>query len=177
VQLLRGRRLTTLQALAAWRERTARTTDQPRNWVLKDEILLDLAKMQPSDQAALSGLRGLNQQTINRYGTALLELIAASKDRDPQPLPEEHRSMRLTPAQEAVVELLATAVRMIGERHALHPSAITSRRELERLAQGDRDVDVLQGWRRKLAGETLLSVLQGQTGLKVIGGAVEFIGA
>jgi ribonuclease D len=174
VQLLRGRRLASLQALAAWRERTARATDLPRSWLLKDETLLDLAKIQPADQAALLRVRGLNGQTAHRYGAVLLELIAASKDRAPQPLPETQRPARFSPAQEAVVELLGAAVRLIGERHALHPSAITSRKELERLVQGDRSVNVMQGWRCKLAGETLLSVLRGEIGLRVRDGTVHF---
>lgn len=174
VQLLRGRRLATLQALAAWRERTACATDLPRSWLLKDETLLDLAKLQPEDQAALLRIRGLNGQTVHRYGAALLELIVASKDRPPQPLPETQRPVRFSPGQEAVVELLAAAVRLIGERHALHPSAIASRKELERLLQGDHSVDILQGWRRKLAGETLLSVLRGEIGLRIRDGSVHF---
>lgn len=174
-QMLRGRRLAALQLLAAWRERTARAIDQPRNWLLKDETLLDLAKMQPADQASLLRIRSLNHQTVNRYGVALLEAIAASQGREPEPLPEEHRPPRLSTAQETVVELLSATLRMIGERQSLHPSAIASRKELERMAQGDRELGVLQGWRRKLAGETLLSVLSGDAALKVCGGTVQLV--
>jgi len=169
---LRGRRLTTLQALAAWREHTARTTDQPRNWLLRDDSLLDLAKIQPVDLAALSRIRGINAQVTHKYGAALLKAIEESKGREPVPLPAEHEVTRPTPKQDAVVELLLAATRMIGERHALNPSSIANRKELERLVQGDQTVNILHGWKRQLAGETLQAVLQGKAGLQVIDGAV-----
>lgn len=175
-QHLRGRRLAALQALAAWRERTARATDQPRGWLLRDDNLLDLAKMQPGDLTALQRIRGLNAQVVRKHGQALLETLAAARDREPQPLPEVQRAARLTPQQDAVVALLAATTRMIGERHDLHPAVIAGRKELERLVLGDQSVNVLHGWRRKLAGDTLLAVLRGEQGLRIRNGAVRLSG-
>ncbi len=170
--LLRGHRLSALQALAAWRERTARADDLPRNWLLRDECLLDMAKIQPNDNAALLRIRGINTQVLRKYGDSLLKIIEESKSREPQPLPAEHMSTRLAPGQDTIVEMLVTAVHILGEKHALHPSVIANRKELERLVKGDLSVGVLQGWRRKLAGETLLMVLQGEIGVRVADGAV-----
>jgi len=175
VQMLRGKRLAALQALAAWREQTARSSDQPRNWLLRDEVLLDLAKIQPTDSAALSRIRGINTPVASKYGDTLLQIIADSQNREPEPLPSEQKGVRLAAGQEATVELLNTAVHMIGQLNALHPSAISTRKELERLVHGDLSVNVLQGWRRKLAGDTLLSVLQGKIGLKIVDGVVRFM--
>ena len=175
-QQVRGRRLATLQALAAWRERTARNEDRPRNWLLRDENLLDLAKIQPTDKAALLRIRGINAQILHKHGEAVLAAIAESKDREPAPLPAERTSSRLTSEQEAVVELLLTTAQVLGGQHAINPSVIATRKELERLTQGDLTVNALQGWRRKLAGETLLAVLQGKLGLRVIDETVHLIG-
>lgn len=175
VQQVRGRRLATLQALAAWRERTARSEDRPRNWLLRDENLLDLAKIQPTDKTALLRIRGINAQVLHKHGEAVLNIIEESKSREPAPLPAEHVPSRLTVAHEVVVELLLTAARVLGERYAINSSVITNRKELERLIQGDLTVNVLQGWRRKLAGETLLAVLQGKLGLRVIDDAVRLM--
>jgi ribonuclease D len=176
LQQLRGHRLATLQSLAAWREQTARADDQPRNWLLRDEHLLDLAKMQPADKTALLRVRGINAQVLHKHSEALLHVIAESKTHEPQPLPTAHIAARLTAGQDAVVELLLSAARMIGEQHALNPSIITSRKELERLMQGDQTVSVLQGWRRKMAGETLLAVLAGKVGLRVADDMVRLFG-
>jgi ribonuclease D len=168
VQQVRGHRLATLQALAAWRERTARSEDRPRNWLLRDENLLDLAKIQPSDKTALARVRGINAQALNKYGAEVLKIIGESKNREPVPLPAEQAFTHLSAAQDAVVDMLFTAARVLGDQYTINPSVITNRKELERLTHGDVTVNVLRGWRRKLAGETLLALLRGELGLRVI---------
>lgn len=173
VQHLRGRRLAAAQALAAWREQTARDSDQPRNWVLKDDNLLDLAKMLPGDNTALLRVRGLNPQVIHKYGPTLLAVINQAQQHEPQPWPATERPGRLAPGQEAIVELLMTAARMIGERHDLNPAVIATRKELEQLVLGDKTVNVMQGWRYKLAGQFLQSVLRGETALHVTDNGVQ----
>jgi ribonuclease D len=175
--LLRGRRLSVLQSLAAWRERTARADDLPRNWLLQDECLLNIAKIQPADSTALLRIRGITTQVIRKYGDALLGVIEESKNREPQPMPAEHLNTQLAPGQDAIVELLIATAHIIAEKHTLHPSVITSRKELERLVKGDQTVGVLQGWRRKLAGDTLLTVLEGETMLRVADGSVQLTNA
>ena len=107
----------------------------------------------------------------------MLETIVESKNREAAPLPAERTSSRLTSGQEAVVELLLTTAQILGEQNAINPSVIASRKELERLTQGDLTVNALQGWRRKLAGETLLAVLQGKLGLRIIDDTVHLIEA
>ena len=171
-QHLHGHRLAVLQALAAWRERTARSEDRPRNWLLRDDNLIDLAKIQPGDKTGLSRIRGVNAQILQKHGEVLLKLIEESKGVEPAPLPAKHVHIRPGAGQEAVVELLLTVASLLGEQNLINPSLITNRKELERMIQGDHKVNVLQGWRRKLAGEALLATLRGEYGLRVIDGKV-----
>jgi ribonuclease D len=174
-QQVRGGRLATLQALAAWRERTARSEDRPRNWLLRDENLLDLAKIQPADPAALAHIRGLNSQVLRKYGEILLQVIADSKGREPSPLPVEHPRSRPSTEQGDIVELLLTTARVLGDQHAINPALITNRKELERLVQGDHTVNVMRGWRRALAGNALLAVQRGELGLRVVDNRVRLV--
>jgi ribonuclease D len=51
------RELAVLQALAAWREFEARERDVPRQRVLKDDALYEIAQQGPRDAEALSRLR------------------------------------------------------------------------------------------------------------------------
>jgi ribonuclease D len=175
VQQVRGRRLATLQALAAWRERTARSEDRPRNWLLRDENLLDLAKIQPADRAALSHIRGLNEKILDKHGETLLKIIEESKTREPIPMAAAQSVPPPTAGREALVDMLLTAARLLGDQHAVNPAVITNRKELERLIQGDSAVNVLQGWRRRLAGESLLAILRGELGLRVVDDQVRLL--
>ena len=49
--------LAVLKEVAAWREREARTRDQPRGRILKDDAIFEIAQQQPKDEEALGRLR------------------------------------------------------------------------------------------------------------------------
>lgn len=176
-QRLRPRQLAVAQALAAWREETAQRLDRPRSWILNDENLLDLARLQPKTPTELAQLRGLHEQAVARHGEAILKVIAEAQDRTPVPLPPAYQPAPLDDEQEAVVDLLLAVVRKLGAQHAIHPNLVATRKEIERMLLGDESVAVLHGWRRQMAGEILMSVLRGVTGVHVQNGAVRLVPA
>ena len=53
------------------------------------------------------------------------------------------------------------SLRLLADRNRIAPAALASRRDLERLAAGERDLEILSGWRGALAGRALLQVLAG----------------
>src|SRR5262249_59226487 len=55
------RGLAVLIELAAWRERAAQAQDVPRNRILRDEALFDIANHAPSSTAELAELRTLSE--------------------------------------------------------------------------------------------------------------------
>src|SRR3569832_2020838 len=122
-------------------------------------------------------LRGLHEQTAARHGEAILQIVATAQDRAPIPLPPVHQGAPLSEAQEAVVDLLLAVVRKLSAEQAIHPNLVAGRKEMERLVSGDDGVSVLHGWRRQLAGESLLAVLRGDVRLHVRDGALQFIAA
>jgi ribonuclease D len=177
-QVLRGRQLAVLQRLAAWRETQARERDLPRKWVIKDDVLVELARRMPRDLGDLARVRGLEPGQIRREGERLLALIseAAALPRDRWPA-DRARPKPLSADQEAMVDLLSAALRLVADRHQLSPLAIAPRKELERLVRGDYDGLLGEGWRHAVAGRTLIELLQGRKQLRVAGGSVEIVDA
>ena len=72
---LRGKDHQALQSLAAWREQLAIEKNQPRKWILKDEVLVDLCKMIPREIQELSELRGLPNSIIDNYGDKIIDAL------------------------------------------------------------------------------------------------------
>ncbi|MDE2089680.1 MAG: ribonuclease D, partial [Gammaproteobacteria bacterium] len=68
-----------LAALAAWREQTAQRNDRPRQWILSDDCLLELARHRPASLEKLAGIRDLKPGALDKYGADLLELIRAAR--------------------------------------------------------------------------------------------------
>jgi ribonuclease D len=162
-QRLKGKQLAVLQALAAWREKEALRADRPRRWIIKDEPLLDLARRQPRNMDQLQQIRGLEGGLLKRHGATLLTLIDQAAKLPPERWPAaQQQPIRLSANQEAMVDLLMCSLRLLADEQGITPAALASRKALERLVTGEREIDLLRGWRRKLAGDRLLQVLQGE---------------
>ena len=167
-QMLRGRQLAVLQRLAAWREREARARDLPRKWVLKDDVMIELSRRMPRDAAGLAKIRGIEPGLIRREGEALLKLVAAAASLPREEWPRDAgRPAPLTTNQDAMVDLLSAALRLVADQHQLSTLAIASRKDLECFVRGEADCALHEGWRQSLAGDVLGAVMNGELRLAV----------
>jgi len=160
---LTGKQLSIIQALAQWREKTAQAEDRPKSWLLRDELLFDLAKLQPESAEELANVRGINERAVNRYGKELCQIITAAKNRPPLPLNEKDRPAKKTQQEEAILDILTALVRIRAEENALNPTILASRKDLEELLFNDDDeCPLLHGWRFTMAGRELVGLLKGE---------------
>ncbi|MBT9099231.1 ribonuclease D [Methylovulum psychrotolerans] len=161
---LSGRQLAIIQAISEWREKMAQQEDRPKSWLLRDELLFDIAKLQPETSADLAAVRGINENVVRRYGKELCQLISAAKNQPPIPLHNDGRAAKKTQQQEAILDILTALVRIRAEENLLNPSILASRKDLEDLLllEDDNDCPLLHGWRYAMAGEELLGLLKGE---------------
>ena len=162
-QYLKGVQLAILQTLAGWRESEAQRANKPKRWILKDEVLTELSKRQPKDIKQLERIRGLETGTLNRKGDTLLKLIDEARQLPKEQWPEAKQiPSRLDSNQEAIADLLVCSLRLLAKKNNITYTALATRKELEKMVTGERDLDILHGWRRALAGDDLLNVLEGK---------------
>ncbi|MDP3007526.1 MAG: ribonuclease D [Methylococcales bacterium] len=160
---LTGKQLSIIQTIAEWREKTAQAEDRPKNWLLRDELLFDLAKLQPETVTDLAAVRGINERAVHRYGKELCQLITAAKNRPPIPLTLKDRPAKKTQQQEAILDILTALVRIRAEENELNPTILGSRKDLEALLfNGDEECPLLHGWRYAMAGRELVGLLKGE---------------
>jgi len=174
VNRLKGAALAVLQALAGWREALAQEKDRPRGWLLRDDVMVDIARHKPATLAALGKIRGVSKGLLNRDGRRLLDLIAAAVQQPPAPLSRSTVPPRLNASQDALVDVLTAVVRMSGAANSLNPAVLAGRKDLERLVAGNGDCAVLHGWRRGLVGNQLQALLDGELDLSVRDGKLVF---
>ncbi|MDD1609778.1 MAG: ribonuclease D [Methylococcaceae bacterium] len=160
---LTGKQLSIIQTVAEWREKTAQAEDRPKNWLLRDELLFDLAKLQPETINELAGVRGISERAVQRYGKELCQLITDAKNRPPIPLTLKDRPAKKTQQQEAILDILTALVRIRAEENELNPTILASRKDLEALLfNGDDECPLLHGWRYAMAGRELVGLLKGE---------------
>ena len=166
-----------LRALAAWREREAQRINIPRQRLLKDETLLEIAATGPSSPEALLRARGVARGFAEgRTGAALLEVVAAAKavpDSDLPPAPAVRETTRPSAALVALLKVLLAAK---SEQHHVAPRLVASSDDIDRLAGEDSpDIPALHGWRREVFGEDALSLKIGHLALGVDGRRIKLI--
>ncbi|MEI7839138.1 MAG: ribonuclease D [Methylococcaceae bacterium] len=173
-----GKQLSIIQTVSHWREAAAQKENRPKNWLLRDELLFDLAKIQPETIEALSKIRGLTDRVLNYYGKELCRLIKVAKNTLPIPMPEYTKSISgKDPQQEAIIDILFALVRIRAEENLLNSTILATRSDLEVLLCGnDDDCLLLRGWRFSMVGNELQQLLRGELHLKIEGGDLRLIG-
>ncbi|NQZ52873.1 MAG: ribonuclease D [Piscirickettsiaceae bacterium] len=159
---LKDLQLAILQKLGAWREHRALKSNRPRRWILKDDVLIDLAKLSPDSVDKFSLIRGLEARTIERHGKEFLDIIKQAKTLTKEQWPTVKKSQPLTTQQDAIVDALLALLRKTCAEQAISPVAVAVRKDIERLVKGEIDIPILQGWRYEIVGQHLQAFINGK---------------
>src|SRR5712672_2443966 len=164
------RLLGTLKEVAAWRERTAQRIDIPRQRLLRDEQLLEIASHAPKTTEDLAMTRGLGRGFAEGWqGRELMEAIERARLVPDAELPTRDKPPEQLRAPSAVVDLLRTLLRLKAEQAGVAGRLVASADELDRLAAGRRDIAALKGWRREVFGGDAVDLIEGRLALSLAG--------
>ena len=168
-----------LRAVAAWREREAQRVNIPRQRLLKDETLLEIAATAPGTPEALARARGVTRGFAEgRTGASLIAAIQAAKALPDNALPEAPRGKDGPRPSPALVSLLKVLLATKCEQHDVAPKLIANSDDIERLAtEDDPDLPALHGWRREVFGQDALALKAGRMALGVDGRRVKLLPA
>ncbi len=164
-----------LKALAGWRETEARTKNIPRGRIVKDDTLVELAAHPPKKQEDLAKVRGLSSGWKNNdIGARLMAALADSEPLDGSDLPSrEPRRPGLTKDAALVSDLLKLLLKIRAKESGVAPRLIARSDDLESLAAGVRDLNVLKGWRFEEFGRDALDLVEGRLGFAIENGKLK----
>ena len=171
------RYLAVLQAVAAWRDREAMNRDQPRNRILRDDVLSQLAARPPENPKALSRVRGIPKGFADgKMGRSLMEAIEAGRNLPEDEAPELPPIVELPPGAGPLMDLLKVLLKFKCDTHDVAQKLVATVADLEAIA-GDDDADVaaLRGWRREIFGEDALRLKHGEIALGAGMGKVRMV--
>lgn len=171
--------LSVLRAIAAWREREAQRVNIPRQRLLKDEALLELAATAPETPDALARARGITRGFAEgKTGASLIAAVTAAKALPDDQLPEVPRAKEGPRPSPALVSLLKVLLAAKCEQHHVAPKLLASSEDIDRLASEDApDLPLLHGWRREVFGEDALALKGGRVALGVDGKRIKLLPA
>ncbi len=164
--------LAALKCVAAWRETEAQSRNVPRNRIIKDDGIYDIAQNRPATVQALGNLRGVprgfeKSRSADKLLRALKEAVANKESYAPVvPKPK-----RMPPNLGPTIDMLKTLLRLRCEYNDIAPRLVANAADIEQLAAfGPKaDVAALKGWRLEAYGDDALAMLRGEIGLRLEG--------
>lgn len=153
--------------VATWRETEAQSRNVPRNRILKDDALRELALQGPKDKRGLTRLRAVPKGFEgSRYADPLLEAVARGRKMEKDGLPVMPAPAVNRPGIGPLVDLLKVLLKQRSEETGVAPKLIANVSDLERIASDDApDVPALKGWRHEIFGQYAEALKAGKLAL------------
>jgi len=167
VQKLRGVELQIARHLCQWREQMAQQINLPRRWVVKDDLIIEIARLKPSKVIDLDSIRDVNEKFIEKHGDRILAIVAAAQNTPTSKWPQHDVKQSLSTPQQALGDCLMALCRIIAEDNQIAVATLATRKDIDNLITDRKNSRLSQGWRFSLAGEKLLNFLHGQSSLSV----------
>lgn len=153
---LHGQKRAVAERLAEWRELEALRRDKPRQWILRDNVLIDIAFRMPATLGELGAIKEMPPKVVQRVGDELLQLVSKalgeSNQYRPPGAPDE--------AQKNLLKRMQRLVAECADNLDIAAETIASKKELTSIIMdGNRGSRVFDGWRRELIGDQLATLL------------------
>ncbi len=171
------RMLALVRELAAWREISAQARNLPRNRLLREESLVEIAAHAPADVEELARTRGLGRSFAEgKLGAEVLEVVARVKampeSRYPEPPPRNDPAPGIGP----LTDLLRVLLKLRCEENGVATKLVADSEDLEAIAAADNaDVRALHGWRAEIFGKDALDLKHGRLALTAAGKRIKLV--
>ncbi|MCB1370271.1 MAG: HRDC domain-containing protein, partial [Rhodobacteraceae bacterium] len=166
-----------LRELARLRETLAIARDVPRNRILKDDALLELAANRPRTPEDLGKSRLLLREARRgEVAEGILAAIAAAEAVRVQDVPRPQEAPVRRAGAEALGELLRVLLKARAEAEGVAQRLIASSADLDRIASEEApEVPAMAGWRFELFGRDALRLKRGEIALSADGSSVRVV--
>lgn len=169
--------LAVLKEVAAWREREAQNRDVPRNRVLNDENIVEIAAHVPETAEALAQSRGLSRGFADgRNGEAILAAVRRGLEIPESEAPKLPPRPDIPAGLGPLIDLLRVLLKLRCDEFDVAQKLIANSADLERIAADDHaKVPALKGWRHKVFGEEAIKLKHGKLALTAKGRSIKVI--
>jgi ribonuclease D len=158
-----------LKKLAAWRTATARQRDMALNFVVREENLVSIAMLQPSNKNELRTIQGVNPHEVRIHGDALLAIVADCQKASEEAYPSKVKRLNDVEEYKNTAASVKKLCLSIAEKYAIPPELVGSKKQINQLLKWcwftqdeTRDMglqpDLLSSWRRAFFVKELINI-------------------
>jgi ribonuclease D len=172
---LSRRGLEAARRLAGWRVEQARASNRPLRQLLRDDLLVAIAKRQPASRRDLEALRDFNRPQLLARTNDILAVVAQAREVPDRDLPDHAERREEGPGAAMVVSLLSASLHQCCTERHVASSLVGSVSDLKDLIawqttgrSEDRRPWLAKGWRGEVCGRLLTDVLAGRRSLRIV---------
>jgi ribonuclease D len=173
---LQRKELVVAREIFNWREEEAKSRDRPPRSVLRDDLILELARRRPKNSSELLATRDMERDRYRRYIDDLVEVIAQARVISKDELPDKIRTDRQDNSQDdhVIGKLLSLALANRCSELNIAMSIIATSSDLREFVrwslngrQTDENPALSIGWRSEVCGQLLTDMIDGKIALRV----------
>lgn len=166
------RQLAILRELWKWRDAESRLSNIPSRRLLRDDLMVELARRESGDPKQIRTVRGMDWRRLKAHIPAIADCIteALALPDDQCPGRPRHHDR---PAFNVLGQFLATAVNSIARKAQIAPSMVGTVQDVRDMiafhlgyttAQPPR---LTQGWRHEVVGQVINQLLDGNLSIRI----------
>jgi len=170
LNVLDRKRLAIVRELFAWREKKAAQTNRPVRSLIRDDLVVEIAKRNSSRERELAVIRGLQKRDLGE----ICAVIERARALPPEQWPIFIDRDQDPPQVQLVAGLLTAALGDLCARSQLSQSLVASSQDVKQLVRSrflgqelPDDFLLGQGWRGAHILPDLLSLLEGRRGIRI----------
>ncbi len=171
---LSNRALVIVRELWRWREKESESTNRPPRRVLRDDLIVELARRGKSDLRQIKAIRGIERSGAKRHLEDIAAAVAKALELPSEQWPRMPK--RSVPNQVTVLgQFLTTALTSICRAEKLAPSIVGTAQDVRDLVafelgyhpEGDPPPRLAKGWRAEVIGNSLQDLLKGKVAIRI----------
>ena len=171
---LDGLGLVVLKRLLEWRDRWAQNRNRPPRALMRDDVLVTIAKRRPHRASELEVLRGFPHSRKSRVVREVLDLVATAQNTPKNSWPQPHKPREETPMTKAALDILSAYTRAACHEEGLSHDLVGTTQRLRDLlgfltGESKNRPLLLTGWREQFIGRRLVALLEGRSELHLSG--------
>ena len=164
------RRLAVVRALFNWREATAATTNRPTRAIIRDDLIVEIAKRHPVRERDLQVIRGLPKRDL----AAIVEVVEKARALSPEELPRAADREQDPPQVTLAANVLNAVLGDLCAKLRLAPNLVANSNDVKALVRAKHagaplpeDSQLTRGWRAEHLLPDLQAVLEGRRMLRI----------
>ncbi|MEM8679436.1 MAG: HRDC domain-containing protein [Planctomycetota bacterium] len=168
---LNPRKLAIVRELWQWREAEAQRRNVPAKRVLRDDLIVELARRESADPEQIRAIRGMQRRDINQHVQALARCISLGQKQRVEK--QRQKPVALPKQVDAIAQFLSTALASLCRTRAISPQIVGTMQDVKDLVVyhlGLAELEppkLVSGWRHDFVGKTLIDAIDGKLSLRI----------